>query len=93
MEMEKREKPEHSTAFEPPVRMTDEGGHIHVSIGLPGVVEEQIRIDLEKNTFTLSVSRDEKTFRKVIKIPKGARIFKKKFSDGVLEIFLEKQVR
>jgi HSP20 family molecular chaperone IbpA len=72
--------------------MTDDGRCIHVSIGLPGVAEEQIRIDLEKTTFTVSISENEKTFKKAIKVPQGARFFKKKFSDGVLEIVLEKPV-
>jgi HSP20 family molecular chaperone IbpA len=83
-------KPQDGTIFDPPIRMTDDAGHIHISIGLPGVAEEQIRIDLEKTTFTVSVSGDEKTFKKSIEVPLGARFFKKKFSDGILDIFLEK---
>ncbi|MDD1693243.1 MAG: hypothetical protein LUQ71_00815 [Methanoregula sp.] len=88
----KREKPERSTSFDPPVGMTDDGRYIHVSIDLPGVAEEQIRIDLEKSTVTLSIAADHKTSRKAIGVPRGARFFKKKFSDGVLEIILEKEV-
>jgi HSP20 family molecular chaperone IbpA len=90
MEMKKRDKPQSSTAFDPPILIDDEGRYIQVVIDLPGVVEEQIRIDLEKNTFTLSILDDEMTFRKSIQVPEGARIFKKKFSDGVLNISLEK---
>ena len=90
MEMKKSDKPQCSSAFDPPVLIDDDGRYIQVSIDLPGVVEEQIRIDLEKNTFTLSILNDEMTFRKSIQVPEGARIFKKKFSDGVLNISLEK---
>ena len=86
------DKHEDNGSFDPPVRMTDDGRCIHVSIGLPGVAEEQIRIDLEKTTFIVSISENEKTFKKAIKVPQGARFFKKKFSDGVLEIVLEKPV-
>lgn len=75
---------------DPPVRVTDSGREIHISISLPGVTEEQIRIDLEKTTFTVSVLDHDRPMKKTIRIPKGARFYKKKFSDGVLEIFLEK---
>jgi HSP20 family molecular chaperone IbpA len=81
-----------SPTFDPPVRMTDDGRHFHISIDLPGVTEEQIRIELEKTTFSVSVAGNEKTVRKSVQVPEGARFFKKQFSDGVLEIFLEKPV-
>jgi HSP20 family molecular chaperone IbpA len=79
-----------STMFDPPVRTTDDGRYLHFSIDLPGVVEEQIRIDLEKTTCTLCILKNEKMVKKAIRVPQGARFFQKKFSDGVLEIFLEK---
>jgi HSP20 family molecular chaperone IbpA len=72
--------------------MADDGKYLHVSIGLPGIAEEQIRIDLERTTITLSIWDDERMFEKVIQVPSGARIFKKKVSDGILEIVLEKPV-
>ena len=76
----------------PPVRVTDDDRYVHIRIGLPGVTEEQIRIDREKTSLTVSISRDGKTLRKITHIPTGARFLKKKFSDGVLEIILEKPV-
>jgi HSP20 family molecular chaperone IbpA len=79
-----------SPAFNPPVQVNDEGRQIHISIGLPGVTEEQIRIDLEKTLFTLSVLRDDTVLKKSIRIPQGARFFRKSFSDGKLEIVLER---
>jgi HSP20 family molecular chaperone IbpA len=88
----KRERPESSTVFDPPVHMMDDGRHIHVSIGLPGTMEEQIRIDLECTTFTVSVSEQGRMFKKTIQVPAGTRVFRKKFSDGVLAITLEKPV-
>ena len=90
MEMKKSDKPQCSSAFDPPVLIDDDGRYIQVSIDLPGVVEEQIRIDLEKNTFTLSVLNEGMTLRKAIQVPEGSRIFKKKFFNGVLTISLEK---
>lgn len=81
-----------SIAFDPPIRMTDDDRHIHVSIDLFGITEEQIRIDLEKTSFTVTISGEENMLRKTIRVPRGVRIFKKKFSDGVLDIILEKPV-
>jgi len=81
-----------SILFDPPVHTSDDGRHIHISVGLPGIAEEQIRIDLERSTLTLSVSTDDHISRKVIQVPQGARFFKKKVCGGALEIILEKPV-
>jgi HSP20 family molecular chaperone IbpA len=86
----KRENPKDNTVFDPPVHMTDDGRHIHISIGLPGVAEEKIRIDIEKTTFTISIAEDGMTLNKTIRIPPGVRFFNKKFSDGLLVICLVK---
>ncbi len=86
----KRENSPGKKAFDPPVRVTDTGRELHLSIGLPGITEEQIRLDLEKTSFTVSILDHDKPTKKTIRVPKGARVYKKKFSDGVLEIFLEK---
>jgi HSP20 family molecular chaperone IbpA len=88
----KRTTIQNRNGFHPPVRMTDDDRNVYISIGLPGVKEEQIRIDLEKTTLTLSISNGGKISRKIIHIPKGARFFQKKLSDGMLEIILEKPV-
>jgi HSP20 family molecular chaperone IbpA len=90
--MKKNDIFQDGTTFDPQIIMTDTGRYINVNIDLYGVQEEKIRIDLEKTTFTVSISENEKTLRKVIKIPAGVRIFKKKFSDGVLTLILEKPV-
>jgi HSP20 family molecular chaperone IbpA len=81
-----------SAVFDPPVHVTKNGREIHISIDLPGVTEEQIRIDLENTLFTVSILNNDKPVKKTVQVPKGARFYKKKFSDGVLEIFLEKPV-
>jgi len=74
---------------DPQVGIIDDGRQVRISASLPGVSEEQIRIDLEKTTLTLSISGDRK-MKRVIRIPDGARLFKKKFTEGSLEIVLEK---
>ena len=87
--MKRNNSPE-KKAFDPPVRLSDTGGEILLSISLLGVTEEQIRLDLDKTTFTVSILDHDKPVKKTIRIPKGAQFFKKKFSDGVLEIFFKK---
>lgn len=88
----KNDNPVENAVFNPPVHVTKNGREIHISIGLPGIAEERIRIDLEKTTFTVSILDHDRPAKKTVRIPKGARFYKKKFSDGVLEIFLEKPV-
>jgi HSP20 family molecular chaperone IbpA len=87
--MKQNNSPE-KKAFDPPVRLSDTGGELLISIGLPGVSEEQIRLDLDKTTFTVAILDHDKPVKKTIRIPKGAHFFKKKFSDGFLEIFFKK---
>ncbi|MFY9749545.1 MAG: Hsp20/alpha crystallin family protein [Methanoregula sp.] len=88
--MRERDTFQEDSGFDPPISKSYTGRHIYLTIDLQGVAEEQIRIDLEKTAFTLSIYENEKTFRKVIRIPEGVRLFRKKFSDGILEIVLEK---
>ena len=86
------DKLNNSASFDPPLRMTTEGRLIHISIALPGISEEQIRIDLERTMFTVSILNTGTTLKKDIQVPPGTRFSKKKFADGVLDIFLEKPV-
>lgn len=74
------------------VHRRDEGRTIHVTVPLDGIVEEQIRFDLEKTTLTLSVTRDSDVVKKTLRVPGGTRFFKKEIHDGILEIILEKPV-
>lgn len=79
--------PEEISALSP--YTTDAGRYLRITVPLPGVAEEQIRIDLESTLCRINVSGCEK-IQKTIPIPKGTRFVKKKFSDEVLEILLEK---
>lgn len=88
--MMNRDIPGDSAVFEPTVIMTDEGSSMCLRISLPGIAEEQIRIDLEKTTCTICVSDKDRVVRNALRVPQGARLSRKKFSGGVLEIFLDK---
>jgi HSP20 family molecular chaperone IbpA len=88
----KRERLPDKQPFDPPVRRTDTGRELHLCIGLPGITEEQIRLDLEKSSLTVSILDHGRPVKKTIRVPQGTRVSRKKFSDGILEIFLEKPV-
>ena len=90
MVMKKLDKTQRIIAFDPPIRRNGDGNRFYISISLPGVAEEQIRIDLEDSTITLTLTENGNMFQTDIPVPEGTRIFRKKFSDAVLEISLEK---
>jgi HSP20 family protein len=74
----------------PEVEFTDTGEYYQISANLPGVLEENIRIDLENNTLKIFATNDGKKYQKTITIPGEFRVSQKKFRDGVLNIVLEK---
>ena len=79
--------------LEPATTLFDEEKFIRILIELPGIAEEKIRIDLDKNSVTIHASDTVKQYKKTIVLPFDARFSKKRFSDGVLELILEKQSR
>ena len=78
--------------LEPATTLIDEEKFIRILIELPGIAEEKIRIDLDKNSVIIRASDTVKQFKKTIRIPIDARFSKKRFSDGVLELILEKTI-
>ena len=76
--------------LEPVITLLDEGKFIRIIAELPDVFEEKIRIDLEKTSVTIVASDTVKQFRKVITVPCEVRFSRKRFSDGILELILEK---
>lgn len=82
--------PPNIRVFNPPVQITEERRNIQIIVSLPGVTEEQIRIEHGKENLLITI-HDGKTIRqKEIVIPQAERIVKKRFFDGVLDITLEK---
>jgi HSP20 family molecular chaperone IbpA len=75
---------------EPATTFIDEGKFLRILAELPGIAEEKIKIDLEKTTITIVASDTVKQYKKVIEIPCEVRFSKKRFSDGILELSLEK---
>ena len=63
-----------SAVFDPPVHVTKNGREIHIRIDLPGVTEEQIRIDLENTLFTVSILDNDKLVKKTDPGPEGCTV-------------------
>ncbi len=57
---------------------------------LPGISEEEIRIDREGTRLIISTSNQNPTLVQNITVPADSYICKKKFHDGTLEITLER---
>jgi HSP20 family molecular chaperone IbpA len=77
---------------EPATTLIDEGKFLRILTELPGIAEEKIKIDLENHTTSVTIVASDTVFqyKKVITIPCEVRFSKKRFSDGVLELTLEK---
>jgi len=78
--------------IEPVTTVIDEGKFLRIVAELPGIVEEKIKIDLENRSTSVTIVavNTVKQFKSVITIPCEVRFSKKRFSDGVLELTLEK---
>ncbi|MFH0966557.1 MAG: Hsp20/alpha crystallin family protein [Methanobacteriota archaeon] len=77
---------------EPVMTLLSEEKFLCILLELPGITEERIRIDLDHhlNRITVVASNIRIQYKKVISIPCEVRFSKKRFSDGVLELTLEK---
>lgn len=78
--------------IEPVMTVFDDGKFLHIHTELPDIAEEKIRIDLENHStsVTIAASDTERQYKTSITVPCGVRFCKKRFSDGVLELTLEK---
>ena len=76
--------------IEPATTLIEDGKSLSILTQLHGIAEEKIKIDLEKSTVTIIASDTMVQYRKVITLPCEVRFSKKRFSDGVLELTLEK---
>ncbi len=78
--------------IEPATTLIDEGKILRIITKLPGIAEEKIKIDLENRSTSVTIVATDSViqYKKVITIPCEVRFCKKRFSDGVLELTLEK---
>lgn len=85
-----KKKKERKTIINPPTGISENGRSILIISHLHGIPEENIRIDLENKQLMISAQKPDAMVMRKITVPKGSRIRRKKFSDGILEIILEK---
>ena len=78
--------------IEPVTTVIDEGKFLRIVAELPGIAEEKIKIDLENHSTSVTILavNTVSQFKRVITIPCEVRFSKKRFTDGVLELTLEK---
>lgn len=81
-----------SPTVEPATTLHDEGKFLRILTELPDVAEEKIKIDLENHSTSVTIlaSNHVLQYKKVITVPYEVRFIKKRFSEGVLELTLEK---
>jgi len=62
---------------------------MRVIVELPGVNEEDIRLDLNEDTLTISASRANRNYYKNVKLPRpSASMIGKIYNNGILEVIL-----
>ena len=71
-------------------RLSVDGDRIFILADLPGISDEKIRLDLEARTLVISAKDGDTLYRKKISLPWEARLGKKKFRKGILELTLER---
>jgi HSP20 family molecular chaperone IbpA len=78
--------------IEPATTLFDDGKFLRILTELPNIAEEKIKIDLENSTTSVTIvaTDHDKQYKKSFTVPCEVRISKKRFTDGVLELTLEK---
>ena len=75
---------------EPLVDLLDEPRQLRLFAEVPGVDEEDIRVNVEDNKVTIHADTDTRKYHKDIPLPCKARMTKSSYKNGVLEVLLEK---
>jgi HSP20 family molecular chaperone IbpA len=73
-----------------PYRLSVQGNGIRIVAELPEIHEELIRMDLEGRTLIISADGRGRKYRMAIPLPLEARLARKQFRDGVLDLCLER---
>ena len=75
------------------VDIFENGKKIRVIAELPGVNEEDLRLDLIEDILTIAASRGNHNYRKDIKLPRTSEgIIGKIFNNGILEVTLNQVI-
>ena len=72
-----------------PIDIFENRKKIRVIVELPGVNEEDIRLDLNEDTLTISASRANRNYYKDIRLPRASEsVIGKIYNSGILEATL-----
>jgi HSP20 family protein len=87
------EGPEVSDVREPLADIFDEAGHISVVVELPGVTDDEIKIEVEGDILTLEATGRDRRYAKELLLPAqvDAASLHRHFQNAILEIRLEKK--
>jgi len=88
----RKQKKIKQSAKTPPTEISRTPQSIYIRCLLNAIDEEKIRIDLEHDRLTISAANENEILIKKIKVPSGSYISNKKFHEGMLEIFIERQL-
>ena len=73
------------------VDVFDEGDHWRITAEMPGVDENQIKLDLSGDTLTISADTPNRKYDRVVKLlGPSRRILQTAYRNGILEVKLEK---
>ena len=90
--MNKNQESSSRMSKEPSIGIAEDDRYIRISSILPGLTEEQLRMEIEDETLTISAVNGEGLYKKEIPVPARTRFSRKRFREGILEIILEKPV-
>ena len=91
--MNKKQESFFRISKEPSVGIAEDERYIRIRSILPGLREEQLRLEIEDETLTISAGNGKGEYKKEITVPALTRFFRKRFHEGILEIILEKPVK
>ena len=85
--------PEVSEVREPLVDIFDEADHVLVVAELPGVTDEDIKVEVEGDILTLEAAGRERKYSKELLLPAqvDASNLQRSFKNAILEVRLEKK--
>lgn len=86
----KKKKTGEKSIIVPTSSISVSGRSINILCNLPGIAEEEIRIDLEGTQLIISAPMQNATVERKITVPEGSSIRKKKFREGILKIIVER---
>jgi len=85
VEPKERVKPE-IEILEPLVDVFDEGDHLKLIAELPGVSEDDIKVEIGKRKIILDATSKERRYRKTIELTCDVKDIKKRYKNGLLEL-------